>query len=995
MNEIFGVSMTAIMMALLVLLSLCLLSVAWVAWRRPVLFKLGMRNIPRRRAQSILIVVGLMLSTLIISAALGVGDTLDHSASADTYRQLGHIDELVVRSADVEAESSNALSETIDAEALALVEATLAGDPNVDGIMPFLDTRVPVINEAAGQVEPSVVLTGVDPSRLDGFGGLAATDGGTIDLMTLAADGVVISEEAADKLSATVGGTLTIYHDNTPVTLTVAGITENSMLAGQRGEDLSGSPVKASLVMPLDRVQALTGQSETLTGIVISNAGGVRDSDGPTEAVVAKLADALAGKQLGVEATKHDFVEDSEAIAATFTGLFLVLGLFSVAAGVLLIVLIFTMLAAERRSEMGMARAVGAHRRQLIQQFVAEGSGYAVLSGFIGAALGVLAAFGLGAGLNALLGEFFSIEPYVTLRSLVIAYCLGVVITFFAVVGSSWKISRLNVVAAVRDIPDVTSPKRKKSGLGWGIVLLLAGALLTTQGLSTDTAFPFYAGMSLLPFGVARLLRFFGAPSRPVFTVVGLYTLVLWLLPPDVSDNIFGELDGDIEMFFLSGIFMVIGATIVIVQNTDLLLAGVSRLGGVFRSKLPAIRTAVAYPGAARGRTGLTIAMFSLIVFSLVMTATMNQNFVNLFLGDDANAGWDVRADAMNANPIEDFEGALQADGVVTDQFTAVGAVTKPNLSATEVRPAGTTEWKQTAVNGMDDAFIAESELSFQARADGYATDEAIVQALREDPTLAIVDANALGADGFGGSDDPFELTGVESDAETFAPFPAELAKPDGGTTTVTIIGVIDSKIGSLFGLYTSQETVAATYPDLAITSYHIALRDPAQADTVAKDVEAALKESGVQGISIRDELKDQQQQATGFLYLIQGFMGLGLFVGVAAVGVIAFRSVVERRQQIGVLRALGFQRGMVSLSFLIETAFIVGLGTLAGTILGVILARNLFTSDDAASSAGFTVPWPIIATILVATIAAALLMTWLPSRQAARIAPAEALRYE
>ena len=55
--------------------------------------------------------------------------------------------------------------------------------------------------------------------------------------------------------------------------------------------------------------------------------------------------------------------------------------------------------------------------------------------------------------------------------------------------------------------------------------------------------------------------------------------------------------------------------------------------------------------------------------------------------------------------------------------------------------------------------------------------------------------------------------------------------------------------------------------------------------------------------------------------------MGLGLLVGVAAVGVIAFRSVVERRQQIGVLRALGFQRSLVSLGFLIETAFVVGIG--------------------------------------------------------------------
>jgi putative ABC transport system permease protein len=995
-NDIFGLSMTTIMAVLIVLLSLCLLSVAWVAWRRPVLFKLGIRNIPRRRAQSTLIVVGLMLSTLIMSTALGVGDTVDHSATAAVYDVYGHVDEVVIRSADPVLTSTDAIDGTIDAGALALVDETLAGDPNVDGIMPFFDTRVPVVNEAAGQIEPSVVLTGIDPSRLDGFDGLPAVDGGTIDLATLGADGVVISEGAADELSATVGSTLTIYHDNTPVKLTVAAITGNSFLAGHRAMDQQGTPGRASLVMPLDRVQALTGQPETLTGIAISNAGGIRDSDGPTAAVVATLVPALEGQQLGVQAMKHDNVELAQDVATLFTGLFLVLGLFSVAAGVLLIVLIFTMLAAERRSEMGMARAVGTHRRQLIQQFVAEGSGYAILSGLVGAALGVLATIGIAAGLRLIVGEFLSIEPRVTARSLIVAYCLGMVITFLTVAGSSWKISRLNVVAAVRDIPDVQTPHRKTSGLVWGVLFLVAGALLTLQGLGNDIAFPFYAGMSILPFGVARVARFFGAPSRPVYTAVGLFILVLWLLPQNVADTIWGEMDGEMEMFFLSGIFMVIGATIVTVQNIDLLLAGVNRLGGLFRSQLPAIRTAIAYPGAARGRTGLTIAMFSLIVFSLVMIATMNKNYVNLFLGDEANAGWDVRADSRGSNPLADFRGALEAEGVTTDEFTAVGTVTSPSPIGSQLRLAGTDDWKMTMVAGMDGAFINESDLAFQQRAEGYATDADVIAALQQQPNVAVVDVSAVPQEGnIGVLDTQFLLTDLTVDDATFAPIPVELAKPDGGITTVTIIGVIDSSIGSLVGLFSGQPTVDATYGDVSSTSYFVALRDPERSADVATSIEEALMRNGVEATSIRDELKDAQQMEAGFLYLIQGFMGLGLVVGIAAVGVISFRSVVERRQQIGVLRALGYQRGMVSLSFLIETTFLVGMGGLAGTVLGLVLARNLFTSDAAASSASFTVPWTIIIVIAVLTNAAALLTTWLPSRQAGRIAPAEALRYE
>lgn len=988
MHEVFGLQMSSILIVLVTMLALCLSSVAMIAWRRPVLFKLGVRNIPRRRAQSTLIVVGLMLSTLIISAALGVGDTLEYSATSDVYRQLGHVDQLVLKSQDVEADVNTALLETIDTGALALVETALEKNGNVDGIMPLLDVRVPALNETAGQVEPSVILTGIDATRLEQFGGLRAEDGGTIDLAALPEGQVVISEKTADVLDAQAGDTLTVFYRNTPTTLVVADIAANSTLAGQRETAMS-------MVMPLDRLQALTGQTEALTGIAISNTGGVRDSSAVTDEVLASLQPSLEGEGLGVVAIKDTSVDNSQQLASVFTSLFLVLGLFSVAAGVLLIVLIFTMLAAERRSEMGMARAVGTHRRQLIQQFIAEGSAYAILSGFVGAALGVLATFGIAAAMRALFGQFLPIEPHVTLRSLVVAYCLGMVITFLAVVGSSWKVSRLNVVAALRDIPDVTSPIRKKSGLVWGVLFLVAGAFLTLQGLDTEKAFPFYAGMSLMPFGAARILRFFGAPGRPVYSVVGSAIVVLWMLPQNVAEKLWGELDGDMEMFFLSGIFMVIGATILIVQNTDLLLGGVSRLGGIFRSKLPAIRTAVAYPGAAQGRTGMTIAMFSLIIFSLVMVATMNQNYVNLFLGDEANAGWDVRTDVQSANPVTDFESVLKADGVDTSAFTAVGTVTSPSPFGSEARPAGGDTWQTTTVHGMDRSFIADSDLTFQQRAEGYETDEAIIEALQNEPNVAVVDAYAVpsGEGGFGDNDNALQLTGLTTEDTSFAPYKVELANPDGGATTVTIIGIIDSKIGSLTGLYTAQPTVDAVYPEVAQTSWYVALNDSDVADEVAKSIEASLLHNGAQSVSISDELKEAQQQEAGFLYLVEGFMGLGLFVGVAAVGVIAYRSVVERRQQIGVLRALGYQRSMVSLSFLIETGFVVGLGVLSGTTLGLVLSRNLFTADEA--NAAFTIPWPIIGTILLATMVVALLMTWMPSRQAASIAPAEALRYE
>ena len=57
---------------------------------------------------------------------------------------------------------------------------------------------------------------------------------------------------------------------------------------------------------------------------------------------------------------------------------------------------------------------------------------------------------------------------------MIIAYCLGVVITFLAVIIGSWRISRLNIVTAIRDIPDVVTHKRRPRVLIFGLLLLRA-----------------------------------------------------------------------------------------------------------------------------------------------------------------------------------------------------------------------------------------------------------------------------------------------------------------------------------------------------------------------------------------------------------------------------------------------------------------------------------------------------------------------------------------
>ena len=65
---------------------------------------------------------------------------------------------------------------------------------------------------------------------------------------------------------------------------------------------------------------------------------------------------------------------------------FTTFGSFSIAAGILLIFLIFVMLAAERRGEIGMARAIGTRRGHLVEMFVFEGAAYDLAAAAVGGA---------------------------------------------------------------------------------------------------------------------------------------------------------------------------------------------------------------------------------------------------------------------------------------------------------------------------------------------------------------------------------------------------------------------------------------------------------------------------------------------------------------------------------------------------------------------------------------------------------------------------------
>src|SRR5438093_80874 len=168
---------------------------------------------------------------------------------------------------------------------------------------------------------------------------------------------------------------LTLFYGTTNQTIvhaTVAGIVRDAGKAAYES--------RAILFMDLRRAQAAFNESGTINLIRVSNRGGVADGVAYSDHVTQDLRLSIATRHLllRVEPVKADDTALAVQVGRDATDLFLVMGAFGILAGVLLIVNIFVLLAEVRKPELGVARAVGFLRSDLLTTFALEGSFYVV-----------------------------------------------------------------------------------------------------------------------------------------------------------------------------------------------------------------------------------------------------------------------------------------------------------------------------------------------------------------------------------------------------------------------------------------------------------------------------------------------------------------------------------------------------------------------------------------------------------------------------------------
>ncbi|HEU4896306.1 MAG TPA: FtsX-like permease family protein, partial [Actinomycetota bacterium] len=433
-------------------------------------------------------------------------------------------------------------------------------------------------------------------------------------------------------------------------------------------------------------------------------------------------------------------------------------------------------------------------------------------------------------------------------------------------------------------------------------------------------------------------------------------------------------------------------AVLLVSQNQELLL----RLARPVLARPSAAglsaRLAVAYPVARRFRTGATLTMYGLVVFTLVLISVLGSvidSGVDRAVAQ-ASGGYALRVDYNPSAPVQDPAGRL-AGGHFAGRVAGVAPLTSAEGEVLGV--PGAAKPVPATVVGATPALAAGGLFPLDTRLDRLGGDDrAVWRAVLADPRYVVVD-QYLGHEEGGmtgttwrpgdtltvkdpgsGRQERKTVAGVLADATAF-----EGRGELGGSPLVLAAGGLRDQFG------------ARARPSAAL----VAVAPGASDQALAADLQGEFLSNGLVATRIRHLVEQDFAANRSFFQLLQGFLALGLVVGVAGLGVVMVRAVRERRRTVGVLRALGFPAGVVRRAFLLESSFVALEGILLGTALSIVTSYLLFRNDDDLAAAGgpFPIPWMNITLLVTATALASLAATAWPARQAARIRPAVALR--
>jgi putative ABC transport system permease protein len=207
------------------------------------------------------------------------------------------------------------------------------------------------------------------------------------------------------------------------------------------------------------------------------------------------------------------------------------------------------------------------------------------------------------------------------------------------------------------------------------------------------------------------------------------------------------------------------------------------------------------------------------------------------------------------------------------------------------------------------------------------------------------------------------------------------------------VAGVLDEFY--LHGIFMSKQQMQHYFPEVkGDTLFLIKSASGMKPIDLSYDLKKGYKTAGINAFLISDEVSQMTAQSQQLFQLTSTYLGLGLIVGIASVGVVTVRSTIERRQEIGIMRAIGFNRSLIVKSLLFEAAFATTLAAALGLSTGLVVSYAIYTNLNQTVKVPFTIPVVQVVLVLLIVYLAIAICTAIPARNVSRTLPAEAIRY-
>ncbi len=834
------------------------------------------------------------------------------------------------------------------------------------------------------------IVAGVDPTEVSQppFGPLFPPGA---DVSEIGEDDIVLDDWVAESLKVSVGDTVVVrYHlvgshgelPEEEIELTVRAIVplEGSVTAADRGitpevrgitdarnfqdwkrpfdMDISRVTKRDDLFWeqhgPLPKSFVSLGRAQKLWKSRYGSLTSVRVAPLDDEDIRSSR-DGFVGaflKQLTPEETGFVFqpVKYNGVKAASgttdFTGLFVGFSFFVIASAMILIGLLFRLGVERRTSSIGLLEAVGFGQKQVRHLILIEGLAVAVVGGLIGCVAAVayadLVVFALKSPdwWGGAIGSQF-LDVYVTPLSLTAGFAISVFVALIA------------LLFALRDLKDISTRQ------------LLAGS---TELVTTDADTQRFA---------ARRRKW--ARIGFVVSLVVVIAGVARLIP---SSEAFSGLTWQVVAFFVVGMMLLTSA----VFQLSAWLAGDH--GSAIRGRGLAGNGRLGFRNAARhrSRSVLSTGLIASATFVIVAVSAgrrdpgVEQSDVN-----SGNGGFALVGETTTPITRGDLNSSDGRDELAFDVATDSPEAKLLNESVTyafRVRPgenASCLNLYQTelpTILGVPDTLVDRGGFRFvDQRKAAYWK---LLTETREDGNIPVLgDMNTLMFSLKKGPGATIDLPGTKQ--------------------KLVVVGMLDSSV--LQGvLLMSDASFQAMFPEQSGFRYFLTGASDervtaaghftdAEVATLSRVFESSLTPYGFDAERVVDRIAAFLVVQNTYLSTFQSLGGLGLLLGTLGLGTVMLRSVVERRSELALLRAVGFRNSGLAIMVLAENAMLLIWGLAAGVICALLAMLPHL------QSAGADTPWTDGARLLALVFVVGMTAALFAVREASRTAIVSTLR--